>query len=338
MARLSDIAARAGVSISTVRRVLYNLGAVRPETERRVKEALAALEYIPNSHARALVGARAPLVALVVPQMKWYVSNVLIVTLQRGIAALDLRSVFFLSDGNTVEQTVQEILHMSPRAVVLAAVPWFDEYSRIAQIGIPLVGVDLRPNFPPNAPVDQVGIDRVAGFRRATEHLLQLGHRRVGLFNYVGNQARVDGYEQAMQAAGLQFRAVVDADETGVRAPRLTQALEQLMANHPDLTGIVCSTDLWAQEIITLLGSMGRAVPGDISVAGYSNEPWTAWTEPSLTTIEQGTEQLCTVSLDIMVRRLEGSEEPWHRQMLQPQLIVRNSTAPVKQTDSNIAS
>ncbi len=328
MVSLSDVATRAGVSIGTVRRVLYDLAPVRPETAHRVREALEELDYVPNPYARALVGARAPLVALVVPQLVWYVANVLVVTLHQQISTLGLRSAFLVTDTGAVEQTAVELQQLSPQAVILVQVPWHDGYRRLAQDGSYLSGIDLRSELPPDVPADVVSLDRVGAFRRATEHLLALGHRRIGLLDSYGATGRQEGYTQALAGAGVDFRAVAVADSDGIQAPTIRCCLEQLLAPHPDLSALVCTTDLWAQEAIRHLADMGRTVPRDLSVTGYSNEPWTRWTTPALTTLDQGTAALCSHALEAMARRLEGCTAPWSRRVVHPELVVRDSTVP----------
>jgi LacI family transcriptional regulator len=327
MANLSDVAARAGVSIRTVRRVLYEPGLVGKKTTARVKAALEELNYSPHPYARALGGGKSDAVALVVPPLVWYVGNILVVTLQQQIAAMGLHSVCFVSDGGSAKQTVAEIRQLVPQAVLLAQVDWDKEYRGLLGNGTVVVGIDVRPQMPDDVPADAIGLDRVGAFRSAAEHLLELGHRRIGLLNYYSGQGRVEGYTAAMAAAGLDYRAIAVTDAEGVYAPRIRPALEQLLAEHPDLTGIVCTTDQYTQPVVRHLADMGRRVPDDISLTSYSNEPWTEWTIPSLTTLDQGTDLLCGYAMETMQRRLQGADEPWGRRIIRPALIVRESTA-----------
>ena len=331
LANLSDVAARAEVSIRTVRRVLYEPALVGPGTTARVDEALTELGYVPNPYARALVGGKSDAVALVVPPLIWYVGNILVLTLQQQIAGLGLHGVFFVSDGGAVEQTVTEIRQLAPQAVILAQVDWHEAYRRLAEKGTVLLGIDVRPEMPDDVPADAIGLDRAGAFRDATQYLLDLGHRRIGLLNYYDGKGRVEGYTAAMAAAGLGHGAVAVTDATGVHAPRIRPSLEQLLATHPDLTGIVCTTDQYTQQVVHHLADMGLCVPDDLSLTSYSNEPWTEWTLPSLTTLDQGTDVLCDYTLEMMRRRLQGSEEPWSRRVIRPALVVRASTAPPRQ-------
>jgi DNA-binding LacI/PurR family transcriptional regulator len=328
VAKLSDIAARAGVSIRTVRRVLYDSTPVRPETAARVNQVLAELDYVPNSHARALVGGKTTAVALVVPELTWYVANALVVTLHQRIAQQGLHSVFFVSNTANVKQTVAEIRQLSPQAIMLVQVPWHDAYRRLTHNDTPLLGIDVRPEMPADVPADNARLDRVGAFRSATEHLVLLGHRRIGLLNSYSARGRLEGYSQAMEAAGIDYRAVAIGDSEGRQAPSIHACIEALLTNHPDLTALVCSTDLWTQEAIHHLARRGLRVPEDISIVSYSNEPWTRWTLPPLTTLDQSTAELCEHTLALMSCRLEGSEQPWSRRLICPELVVRESTAP----------
>ena len=328
MSTLREVAARAGVSIRTVRRVMYEADTVRPETVERVQNALVKLAYVPNLHARALVGGKVDAVALVVPQLTWYVSNVIVLTLQQQIAALDLHTVSFVSNGAALSQTVSEIKSLSPRAVILVQVAWHDEYCQLPDSEIPLLGIDLRSELPTEVPADTVGLDRIGAFRTATKHLLELGHCCIGLLDSYSAKGRQEGYHQALDEAGVKYRAVAVADSMGVEAPAIRNCLKDLLTRHPDLTGLVCTTDLWTQEALHHLADLGFSVPGDISLTSYSNEPWTRWTIPSLTTLDQGTAEMCEHALKMLKRRLKGSDKPWSRRTVLPELVVRGSTAP----------
>lgn len=328
MASLSDVAARVGVSIRTVRRVLYEPDLVAAKTVARVTAALEELGYAPHPYARALGGGKSDAVALIVPPLIWYVGNILVVTLQQQIAALGLHGVFFVSEGGSAAQRVAEIRQLSPQAVMLVQVDWDEAYGGLFGNGTAVVGIDVRPQMPEDVPADAIGLDRVGAFRSAAEHLLALGHRRIGLLNSYSGQGRVEGYTAAMAAAGLDYRAIQMTDAEGVHAPRIRPALGQLLAEHPDLTGIVCTTDQYTQPVVRYLADMGLRVPEDISLTSYSNEPWTEWTIPSLTTLDQGTGLLCEYALETMQRRLQGNDGPWERRVHRPALIVRESTAP----------
>jgi LacI family transcriptional regulator len=328
MASLSDVAARGGVSIRTVRRVLYEPDLVAAKTVARVTAALQELDYVPHPYARALGGGKSDAVALIVPQLIWYVGNILVVTLQQQIAALGLHGVFFVSEGGSAAQRVAEIRRLSPQAVMLVQVDWDEAYRGLLGNGTVVVGIDVQPQMPDEVPFDAIGVDRVGAFRSATEHLLELGHRRIGLLNYYSGRGRVEGYTAAMEAAGLEYRAIQMADAEGIHAPPIRTALEKLLAEHPDLTGIVCTTDQYTAPVVRHLADMGLRVPHDMSLTSYSNEPWTEWTMPALTTLDQRTDLLCAHALEAMQRRLGACNEPWIRQIIRPALIVRESTAP----------
>jgi DNA-binding LacI/PurR family transcriptional regulator len=335
MATLKDVAARAGVSISTVRCALYHLGPIRETTRQRVMEAARELAYVPNTFARALVSGKAPVVALVVPELAWHVSNILVVTLQHQIATLGLRTVLFVGSTTAPAALVSEIRQVAAQAAILVQVNWSEEYRSLSECGIHLLCLDVRPQPPLDGAGDAISLDRVGAFRLVTEHLLELGHRHIGLLASYGGTGRQEGYEQALEAAGVGERAMMVADAEGVRAPDLREALAELFRADPQLTAVVCSTDLWAQEAIHHLGEMGKEVPQDVSVTGYSNEPWTPWATPALTTLDQGTDRLCAQTLALLRCRVEGAVEPWRREVIRPELVVRASTAPPPEITSD---
>lgn len=336
MATLKDVAARAGVSISTVRCALYNLGPIRETTRHRVLQAARELDYVPNTFARALVSGKAPVVALVVPQLIWHVSSILVVTLQHQIATLGLRTVLFVGGAATPAALVSEIRQVAAQAAILVQVHWSEDYLALPERGIHLLCLDVRPQPPGDVAGDVISLDRVGAFRLITEHLLGLGHRYIGLLASYGGTGRQEGYEQALAAAGVAERAIMVADAEGLRAPGIRACLEELLRTRPGLTALVGSTDLWAQEAIRHLGEMGKEVPGEVSVTGYSNEPWTPWTHPALTTLDQGTGRLCAQTLELLHSRVEGSTAPWRRELIRPELVVRASTAPPPEITGNV--
>ena len=335
MASLRAIAARSGVSIRTVRRVLYEPHLVSPDAARRVNDVVAKLGYVPNHYARALVGAKTQVIALVVPQLVLHGTNILIVTLQQEIATLGLRSVFYGNEPDFVEQTVVELRQMRPQAVLLVRVGWHDEYRRLLDDDLHLLCVDVQKGLPPDVPGDAVGLDRTTAFRVVTEHLLALGHRRIGLLDSWGAEGRRAGYTQALDAAGMDSRAVAVADSPSMDVPLIRPCMEQLLTDHPDLTALVCMNDVWALEAIHHLADMGRRTPDDISVTGYNDEPWTRWSKPPLTTVDQGTLRLSSHVREMLTRRLEGSTEPWSRLTVRPELVARASTGPVGTQGAN---
>jgi DNA-binding LacI/PurR family transcriptional regulator len=323
---MADVAMAAGVSHMTVSRVLNGTARVSPDTRARVEEALRTLGYRPNAAARALVTGRSGQLSVVffdttlfgpasalfaieqAARQKGY--SVGIVSLPR-IDPDTMRDAVATLRAQAVDGTIIVAPHTSA-AVALQEVP--ADLPAVVVGGADTVGLPL------------VAIDQEAGARLATEHLLGLGHRTVahvaGPGNWVDARARTRGWRRALLRAGVAVPAPLAGDwsaqsgyEAGVR-----------LAADPDVTAIFVANDHMALGVLRALALAGRRVPRDVSVVGFDDVPESPYYPPALTTVRQDFDTVGLRSVAALLARIGGSESV-PRELLTPQLVIRESTA-----------
>ena len=340
-----DVAAKAGVSIKTVSRVMNKEPNVRPAMRDRVLEAAGELGYSPNLSARSLAGSRSFVVAVFVDAAltidHWqsergadYLSRIQLgATLVCREAGYHLLIELIDNDSPKVRQNVAAFLAaLKPDGVILTP-PSSDNpgvLETLDKAGTPYVrvGPERAEGLGP-----RVHMDDVAAAREMTLHLADLGHKRIGFIvgepRYGASQARREGYLEAMKARGL---AVTDG---WVRQGDFTfqSGLEQakaLLALPDRPTAIFASNDDMALGCIAAIAEAGLMTPGDISVAGFDDSPSARFSRPQLTTVRQPVAEMSSEAAKLLIAQAKSSDPPERPvDMLLPfELIHRASTAP----------
>ncbi len=337
--RLEEIAERAGVSISTVSRVLNEKPGVNPNTRRRVLTALDVLGYDRPSRLRPRA---AGLVGLVVPELENpffpRLAGQLEVDLARQgyTAVLCSQSLGGVHEDEYVstllEHGVAGIVFVSGVHAMASTDP--ERYRRLTASGLPVVLVNGEL---PGSGAACISVDDLAVVDLAVAHLANMGHRRIGLA--VG-QAR---YTPAVRrAAGFRtsMRRHVDPDLDDATLDALTsfttftvdggeEAAAVLLER--GVTGIVCGSDIMALGVVRAARMRGLRVPEDVSVIGSDDSLLTAFTDPPLTTVRQPVFAIAQAVCRTLVDQVNGEPTPAHELLLQPELVVRGSAgrAPV---------
>lgn len=325
---IGDVARSAGVSVATVSKVINDRYGVAPETSARVHEVIAELGYESSIVARSLRSRRTNVIGILVAEFEPFSTELL-----KGIS-------------EAVEDTGYELLAYSGGLRRDDRVGWEQRYlSRLAGTlidgailvtptvvapggSIPVVAVD--PHRGPSGP-PTVDSDNVAGARAATEHLIGLGHRRIGFLggrpDLESARLREQGYREALGAAGIP----VDADllRVGGYRPDLADLPAHELLSLPDRpTAVFAANDLSAIRTMEVARELGLRVPDDVSVVGFDNVPESALTSPPLTTVSQPIHRMGAEALRMVVDLVEGRPRDAHLR-LPTSLVVRGSTRPV---------
>jgi LacI family transcriptional regulator len=327
LATITEVAREAGVGVGTVSRVVNGSAAVREETRRRVLDAIARLGYTPNAAARALSTGRTATVGVVAP----FFTRASVMTRLRGISrVLDAGGYsLVLFDIERPEQALGYFQELASRgrvdavlAITLAPEP--RELERFRAAGIPVVLIDREHSSLPS-----VMIDDVAGGRLATEHLLALGHERIGFIGDIepcGDRPiarRRAGYDSALRAAGVEpDDALVRRAEHGHELAA-AQARELLALPQPP-SAIFAASDDQALAVLAAAAEDGVSVPGDLSVVGFDDVESARWA--GLTTVAQPLEQSGEQGAELVLAALAG--DPVTPCELELQLVVRVTSAP----------
>ncbi|RKP46138.1 LacI family DNA-binding transcriptional regulator [Pararobbsia silviterrae] len=338
MMTIKDIAGLAGVTPMTVSNVLRNRGRVGELTRQRVMEVVEAHGYRPNLTARALVERRAPTLAL----MLGCITNPFYpeFTLQANNAAR--RHGRFLLVCNTDYEPDSGTRFMADVAgslsdgilVANTGELRVEELKAIQASGTPVVvSVWEFPDEPPEG-IPCVAFDSRKAGRIATEHLLELGHTRIGALVASAKKGihggRYQGYCDAMRAAKVKH-VLADAHFGEDSYQGGYDAAIALLTTRPDLTALFVSNDLPALGVLNAAASLGRSVPGDLSVVSITNIELTGQSRPALTTVSIPTAEMAEASVDLLIRLIgqPGAHVPMVMTS-DPVLIRRASTAPLQ--------
>jgi DNA-binding LacI/PurR family transcriptional regulator len=330
---LEEVARAAGVSRATASRAVNGGSRVSARAQAAVDEAVRTLGYVPNRAARALVTRRTESIAVVVPEPDDRVfSDPFFARTLRGVndvlAEREVQLVLLMARSGAEDARL--LRYLSHRHVDGAVVVSHHRDDRLAgalaSIGLPCV-FGGRP-WDDGARVPYVDVDNVAGGREATRHLVERGCRRIGTVagpeDMTAAVDRLTGWRQAMAEAGLAADAVVHGDftEPGGRA-----AAERLLAEHPDVDGVVVASDLMARGVLEVAASLGRRVPDDLAVIGYDDLGVAQSTTPALTTVRQPVIEMAERATRMLLEQIDlgGPGEPV-RLIIPPQLVLREST------------
>ncbi|MDO8485341.1 MAG: LacI family DNA-binding transcriptional regulator [Candidatus Limnocylindrales bacterium] len=292
---IRDVARQAGVSTATVSRVISGSVAARPQTRARVLAVAEALGYRPSAVARSLKLRTTRTLGLLVTDIQnpYYPEIVRAVedaALERNLAVLLCNG----ADDPAREETYLELLvDRRVDGIIIASSGLQERHGAwLARRSVPVVLVNWAA---PDLPLPAILGDNRAGGRLATEHLLSLGHRRIGHLSAPARNAaaaeRLGGIGDALAGGGLDPGSLVVVEGDGQVAGGERAALE-LLERMPEITGIVCYNDLTAIGAVRALRARGRQVPADVSIVGYDDIALSAWVDPPLTTIAQRTSEM----------------------------------------------
>ena len=328
-ATISEIAREAGVSVPTVSKVLNGHAHVAAETRARVEEIIARRDYARRPAKRR---QKAGLVDLVFPGLgsEWaleIIEGVERVAQDAGYGTV----VSSLSlDGSRIRPWLANLAERKSDGLLMAVYQLdAKQIQRVKSLGIPVVLID--PVGQPGPDLMTVGAANWEGGYSATEHLLQLGHKRIAMIggreDLQCSSAREDGYISALRRAGIAADpAMMVPGDFSIEAG---EAATRKLLDLPERpTAIFTGNDGQAMGAYRAARSAGLHIPEDLSIIGFDDIPAAEWIEPGLTTIRQPVVQMAETAMRALLRHLDGDEELPQRIELGTELVIRGSTAP----------
>lgn len=326
--RLLDVASHAGVSEATVSRVLNGKAGVSAATRETVLSALEQLGYERTGRPKR---SSAGLIGLITPELSNPIFPAMAQVIEQVLSRHDYIPVLCTQTpgGATEDELVDLLIDRDVTGIVFVSGVHADmsadhtRYARLAARGVPFVLID---GYSERISAPFVSVDDVAAMRMAVEHLVELGHERIGLAlgpdRFVPVVRKVAGFTEAMAARGL-------AD-----AGRVQHSLFTLEGGHAaagalldaGCTAIVCGSDIMAFGAIRAVRARGLDVPRDVSVVGFDDSPMTAFTDPPLTTLRKPVEAMSTAAVDALLDEIRGSTAHRTEFVVQPELVLRGST------------
>lgn len=337
---LRDVAVRAGVSTRTVSNVVNDFRHVAPATREKVQFAIRELGYRPNLVARNLRRGRSGMIGVVLPELDVPYFGELTRLIIEEARRASYTVVIDQTDGDPEEERQLVLggersqlfdgLIFSPLAMSSEDIKARPDSSPIVLLGEHIV----KPPF------DHIVIDNVAAARMATEHLIEVGRRRIAaigdqpFFSGETAQYRTRGYREALAAAGLQFDpALVFRTERFHRSDG-AEAMAALLdlPNPPD--AVFCYNDLLAFGAMRTVLSRGLRVPEDVAIVGFDDIEEGRYTTPTLTTISPDKKQIARLAVQALLRRLDGTAGRPRTRLARFSLEIRESTTGLKPRQS----
>ena len=331
MIRLKDIAARAGVSMMTVSKAMRDVKDVSPATRTRIRKLAAEMGYTPDSVAQGLRNRNTRLLGLVISAVTNPIFARVMMAIEEQAHELDY-AILFAQSLNVVERENQVIRHLLSRRVeglfitpVYRMEPTAPIYEELRRRGTPVVL--LGPRAPFCEGFVNVETDDSTASYTATQHLLELGHRRIaflaGPAAVPSAQERIEGYRRALREASIEVddRLIFNAGSTIEEGEK---AALQMLNEAPGATAVQAVNDMVAIGAANVFLNQGLQIPRDLSMVGFGNILVAEHFRVPLTTIRQPKLRLGTAAMESMVRLMRG-ETPVSRR-LPAEIIIRAST------------
>ncbi len=330
MASLTDVARHANVSIATVSRVINNSDKVVPDTRALVHKAMAELGFKPNRVARRLRqrGGVRHLLGLIIPDIQ----NPFFAEMARGVEDVAYANKFAVMLCNSDEDLKKEEFYLdvlqseSVDGIILPPINERDAaVLRLVESGLPIVTVDRSLS---HQAMDKVEVDNRRGAFEAVEHLIKLGHRRIGLIagrmNVSTSRERRQGYEDAHAT----YKVPLKADY--VRGGDFKQASGRAMADELlDLaeppTALFVLNNLMTVGALEAIHRRKLKIPKEIAVIGFDDLPWAEALDPPLTVVRQPAYAVGQAAAELLLKRLEDPKRAETHLKLLPKLVLRSS-------------
>jgi DNA-binding LacI/PurR family transcriptional regulator len=333
-ATIRDVAKKAGVGLGTVSRVLNNSPLVSKETRQRVLAIIEELDYSPNPIARRLSTGKTQTIAVITP---WFTRPAFVERL-RGIESSLAESTYDLIIYNVETPERRDACFAEvPRrervdgVIIVALNPRDADIPHLQSADVPIVLVDA--NHPSLDSFNRVVVDDVAGGRAATQHLIDLGHRRIGFvgdlldirFNFTSSPDRYLGFRQALDQAGIPF--IPDYYALGKHGRFEARRLaEEMLALETPPTAIFAASDTQAMGIIEAARDAKVPVPEQLSIVGYDDVEMAEFL--GLTTVRQMLYESGERGVQLLLRTLAKPAAEPRSEIMPTELIVRATAAP----------
>lgn len=330
MATIKDVAHLAGVSVATVSRVLNHSPKASTISQRKVRDAMAQLNYYPNANARALAQQSAATLGLLVND----VSDPFFGMMVKAVDQLAIATGNFLLIGNGYHQAAQELMaieqlirHQCQALVVHAKM--IDD-SELHRLMTQVPGMVLNNRILPGFESRCIALDNRYGSWLGVRHLIQQGHKHIAYI--CSNQQisdareRLAGYQQAMSDHHLpvasQLIAFGDADERGGE-----RAMISLLSQGQGFSAVACYNDAMAAGVLAALKDNGLKVPQAISLIGFDDVLISRYVRPRLTTIRYPVEEMAQQAARLALALASNQPPPEVTHLFQPTLVIRHSVA-----------
>jgi DNA-binding LacI/PurR family transcriptional regulator len=330
---IKEVAARANLSTATVSRTINNSGLVRPGTAEKVQRAIRELGYYPNTQARALVSGRSRMFGLIIsdivnPFFPELVKSFEFAAIHHGYEVIVANTDY---DSDRMSGCVRRMIERKVDGVAVMTSE-LDRHllEELSHRRLPIVFLDVGKLKPL---ISNINVDYSRGIGEAVQHIVSLGHQRVGFISgpltLKSARTRRSAFLKCIAACGIgeRQRSVVEGNH---KIDGGESAMMRLLSLPNPPTAVLTSNDLTAIGALRAVARAGLHVPNDISVVGFDDIELSRFTQPPLTTIRLSRDELGRKAFDALYETVAGQQRPGQEIKVSTRLVVRESTAPVK--------
>lgn len=329
MTSIHDVAKEAGVSISTVSRVLNVSSNVLPETRALVEDAIQRLNYHPNRLAQQFRSQQTKMVLVIVPEIGNSFFSDILIGIEEVASKLDYNVLLVDSHGNhTIESRCYEMLTQKLVDGIITfsiGIPK-EDLTRLAAQNPIVVGI----RYFADQNVANVTIDNIKAIKDITSYMLNLGHKKIcylaGPADVPVYKDRISGYKEALRERGIPInQSLITNCQPDVQGGY--DAISSLLHNSDQkFSAIVASGDIMAIGAMRALNDRGLKVPDDVAISGFDDIAFAALVTPSLTTVRQPKHQIGVRTMEKLMDLIDGKSLSSHRDILNYEIVLRESS------------
>lgn len=328
---IRTVARLSGVSTATVSRALNNPATVSEELRLRIQSVVEETGYVPHGLARALSSNRTRTIGAIIPTIDNAMFARGIESLQKYLSSRGYM-LLLATNGYDIDVELEQARNLVSRGVDGLILRGDSHHQALRDLltsrDIPFINVGI---YNPGQPHATIGVDNEAAAHRAMTHLIEIGHRRIGVVSALMRNndrasARMHGFRRALAEHGLTLPAEWHV-EVRYTLDDAREAARQIITSGSVPTAIACGNDVLAYGVMLEAERRNLRVPSDLSVVGFDDLEWSRHLRPSLTTLHVPTDLTWRGAGEYVLARLEGHRVPNHYEV-DYSLVVRESTAP----------
>ncbi|WP_145019199.1 LacI family DNA-binding transcriptional regulator [Paenibacillus sp. Y412MC10] len=317
MPSIKDVANLAGVAVGTVSRVINNSGAVKPDTRRKVEEAIQELNYIPNEVARNFKIGKSKMVALLLPSIWHPFFSELAYYIEDELDREGFKLMLCNSGGKPEKELYYLDMLQQNKVAGIVGITYNDIENSVSN-DIPIISIDRHFN----KNITCVTSDNYEGGRLALRELVMAGAKKPAFMGSVTSvfsetMNRREGFIQEAKALGVDYAVYEKPDPVEDDDAYFDEFLDK----HHDVDGVFAITDMFAAKYIERAGKMGIRVPEDVKVIGYDGIQDHPYFHPILSTIRQPVEEMARLTIRLLYKKIEG--ESLHRDVYRLPVVFR---------------
>ena len=329
--RLKDIADKTGFSTNTVSLALRESPRIPPDTRTIIRNAAEALNYLPNHIAKSLVSRSTMTIGLVLTEITNPILTRTAQAIELALAERGYGTLFATSNNNYVDEVRAVELFRSRQVDGMLIYPTsprrLDHIRPLRRANYPVVLLTGDPD----SGIDAVCVDQKRGAYKATRHLVEIGHRRVGIIdsgNKIGNPEKLDGYLEALRENGIEYDPGLLIDSKGNSLTEGYWAMDQMMNMKNRPSAVFAVTDSLAIGALRWCQKHALRVPEDIAIMGCDNIEFAEYAAVPLSTVNYAVEVVTRLAIDRLMRLISAGEHlPEPRvTLIDPELVIREST------------